>query len=306
MAKFTHKRNRILAGVHEWLNLRSVLAFSAICIFTWTAILSAPMHTTVSSQISEIADGRPISPLAQRWRDCSHGIYIDVGTNIGVQIRKLYTPELFPGAKVLPVFDAYFGQERSQVCAVGFEPNSAHTKYLDTLNDVFRQRNLPAYIFTEVAVSSRRGNMTFYKDPSAPSRVHEWGASLAAWNPKNNGSSATVQLVDLHNFILDFVVPVARRDKRKMPPIIMKMDIEGAEYAVLPALIIRGALCHIDLIFAEWHGDAMRLKMPERANLTKEEMLNSFERLRQVDSECKVKFSDIDDETYVDGTEVPL
>ena len=39
---------------------------------------------------------------------CYH-VYLDMGTNLGVQIRKLYQPHLFPNATVLPVFDKYFG-----------------------------------------------------------------------------------------------------------------------------------------------------------------------------------------------------
>ena len=80
----------------------------------------------------------------------------------GVQIRKLYEPQLFPNASVLSVFDKFFGQaeERwkrkhkffynsearsgrrkhkikfrdfSSICAVGFEPNLAHSHVLQKL-----------------------------------------------------------------------------------------------------------------------------------------------------------------------------
>ena len=52
-------------------------------------------------------------------------LYLDMGTNFGVQIRhlfdlftfnlflifrKLFEPDLYPGAPVLPVFDKYFGE----------------------------------------------------------------------------------------------------------------------------------------------------------------------------------------------------
>ena len=37
-------------------------------------------------------------------------VYLDVGTSIGTQIRKLYEPELFPGAYVLPHFNRQFGR----------------------------------------------------------------------------------------------------------------------------------------------------------------------------------------------------
>ena len=39
---------------------------------------------------------------------CRH-VYLDMGTNTGVQIRKLYQPHLFPNASVLPIFDKFFG-----------------------------------------------------------------------------------------------------------------------------------------------------------------------------------------------------
>ena len=40
---------------------------------------------------------------------CYH-VYLDLGSNRGVQIRKLYEPALFPHAKVLHIFDKYFGK----------------------------------------------------------------------------------------------------------------------------------------------------------------------------------------------------
>ena len=72
---------------------------------------------------------------------CYH-VYIDVGTNVGIQIRKLFEPEKYPDANVHKVFDTKFGsiKERLQptidggnmVCAIGFEPGNSH------LDDVFQ------------------------------------------------------------------------------------------------------------------------------------------------------------------------
>ena len=42
---------------------------------------------------------------------CQH-VFLDVGSNIGIQIRKLYEPQLFPGAFILPVFNSLFGNDR--------------------------------------------------------------------------------------------------------------------------------------------------------------------------------------------------
>ena len=61
-------------------------------------------------------------------------VYLDVGTNIGVQIRKLFEPDLYPNATVHQLFNKYFGDinERTAhgICAVGFEPNPSHTSLL--------------------------------------------------------------------------------------------------------------------------------------------------------------------------------
>lgn len=33
---------------------------------------------------------------------------------------------------------------------------------------------------------------------------------------------------------------------------------QGAEYAVVPGLILSGALCEVDVAFLEWHNDDMK------------------------------------------------
>lgn len=80
--------------------------------------------------------------------------------------------------------------------------------------------------------------MTFFRDPKAPKRVHELGASLAAWKSGFN-SSVFPELME------EIMIPIVLEEKKRTgnaPPIIMKMDIEGAEYTVIPAMTISGAL----------------------------------------------------------------
>lgn len=65
-----------------------------------------------------------------RHNVCKH-LYLDMGTNIGMQFRKLYEPHLFPRARSLPYFSSTFGDgDRRDVCALGFEPNSLHKSRL--------------------------------------------------------------------------------------------------------------------------------------------------------------------------------
>ena len=52
-------------------------------------------------------------------------VYLDVGSNIGVQVRKLYEPHLYENPKA--PFDRYFGKQRvslqfrKHMCVFGFE-----------------------------------------------------------------------------------------------------------------------------------------------------------------------------------------
>ena len=64
-------------------------------------------------------------------------MYLDVGTNIGIQIRKLYQPKLYKDAQIHPVFEKYFHRKIDNldaslpyICAVGFEPNPHHEEAL--------------------------------------------------------------------------------------------------------------------------------------------------------------------------------
>jgi hypothetical protein len=71
------------------------------------------------------------------WFDgCKH-VYLDVGSNRGIQIRKLFEPDLYSGDPVLPVYDQLFGTDREEkhkeICAVGFEPDIHHTNKLQEL-----------------------------------------------------------------------------------------------------------------------------------------------------------------------------
>ena len=43
--------------------------------------------------------------------DCQH-LYLDVGSNKGIQVRKLFQPSLYPKALIKPYFEEYFGIDR--------------------------------------------------------------------------------------------------------------------------------------------------------------------------------------------------
>ena len=114
---------------------------------------------------------------------CRH-VYLDIGSNIGVQVRKLFEPQKYldtpdpdyrhvrrgaAGMKVhlvrtLRVWDEHFGPApRCNVCAIGLEPNPTHRARLQQV-----QRRLRAagagVLFFEAAASDRAGEAVLFGD----------------------------------------------------------------------------------------------------------------------------------------------
>merc|ERR1719500_1392475 len=101
----------------------------------------------------------------ENFLDGCHHVYLDMGTNTGVQIRKLYEPHLFPDASVLPIFDKFFGQEGERdlttICTVGFEPNIIHNKVLHRLEEQYQACGWRVYINLGTGVGKEEKNVEF-------------------------------------------------------------------------------------------------------------------------------------------------
>ena len=215
-------------------------------------------------------------------------VYVDVGTNIGVQIRKLYEPALYPGAAVIPIFDQVFGINRSSVCAVGFEMNPAHTKRLKALQEHYTKTcGHRVHIFTETAASVRNESVQFWSD-NAPEN-YEGGASIEYnWNIIKGAWSSIVQAVDLADFLIREVFPHASK-------VAMKLDIEGTESRVLPRLLLKGALCNIDTVFIEVHSPPM---LPAAESPLINRIVQDFPHMARL-AGCKTILSSLDDESFL-------
>ncbi|CAF1485795.1 unnamed protein product, partial [Rotaria sordida] len=200
-------------------------------------------------------------------------------TNIGIQIRKLYEPHLYPNARVLPLFEQIFGNHSNEVCSVGFEANPIHDNYLKEFENYCLKRNWRVKIFTSTAVSIIETNLTFYIEPGNEAN-NQWGASLERSRKK---ASITVPSIDIVSWFKRTVLD------RKIPPgftsskVMMKSDIEGHDSTVLANFILNGIYCSIDLIYGE-HFDK---KFQKAISL-----------LQQYSNSCKTKLIYMDDESY--------
>ena len=232
------------------------------------------------------------------------------GTNVGAQLRKLYSPWQFPGALVLDLFTNTYGHERSKVCALGIEANPTHTAYLTVLNAFFKRKGYQALVLTETAASIRPGTATFEQDPGNEA-FQEWGAKLASTAHAAQASTdVTVPLFDLPAFISDVIRPIMQQHKWSTGsrlPVGMKIDVEGEEYALLPALITSGGLCEMEMVYIELHKKSFRTEAGKAVGMLLPAIEKNFQKMRVANPRCTVNYTHVDDETYLHAdVEVPL
>ena len=257
---------------------------------------------------------------------CYH-VYIDVGTNIGVQIRKLFEPEKYPRAYVHPIFNSMFGDiperlrstpnEGHMVCAIGFEPNSHHTSYLKEVESSYQNCGWKVKILTETAASDKQGTSTFYSDESYKNM--EWGGGILSPSINNVAVESKedkteeiptyfeeVELVRLSDFLKNTVATrkLPNFPSLNLPPpnVVMKMDIEGSEVDVIPDLLYTGGLQYINNLMIEWHDRLEKLESRRKAQrelrLIIQILSEHSKTMKTQNSKHNFNLINLDDETY--------
>lgn len=201
-------------------------------------------------------------------------VYVDMGSNCGTQIRKLYEPALFPtaGPEANPseeIFARAFGTSRADVCTFGFEASPRHALRLHALQRGYAKVGVHVRFYTHTAVKTSDNNVTFFLSGN-PDPDNIDGA--ASTNPSTGNKAVTVSGLDIATWMLREIVDRQLPDNSSgdvpTPAILMKSDIENNDMAVLSRMLELGALCHVDEVYGE-HMDNMWLE-GVRAELRKQ------------------------------------
>lgn len=252
-----------------------LVALALVFVIALTCFRTDSVEEAHSSLLLHSSSDQPSSQPR-----CRH-VYVDLGTNVGIQIRKLYEPHLYPKAAAVAIFDKYFGpveQRRTDVCTFGFEPNPRHTSRLQALERAYRQRHWDVTIFTGTAVGTKDGVVYFQSDHDEAN--NEWGSRVV--ETQQTPDDIPLPLVGL----TDFFAGKVRWNDEEEHVIVVKVDVEGMDYGVLAALLTHGELCRVSYVYVE------HVKAAETAAMTK----------LMRDGGCATIVERVDDEKYGNST----
>jgi hypothetical protein len=251
-----------------------------------------------------------------READGCYHVFLDVGANLGVHGRFLLEPEKYPKAKeIANLFNSQFGAARDNrdFCTFEFEPNPAHQAALQTNSRAYKAVGW-RYHVKNVGASDNNGTMDFYHQ--GDENEEEWGFSVKQLN--NAATKVSIPVIRFSKWLEEHV------NKRKIPStphgfyensgakVVMKMDVEGSEYVLLPDLILSGAICGIDLMFGEFHPhfaplDSPGQHVPLETAAKAEYFGDALAKVISSSRNCKTVFQDLDSEEYLhDGMPLPV
>jgi len=236
------------------------------------------------------------------WLASCRSIYLDVGSNIGVQVRKLFEPGLYPTAPVLTLFEKHFGSpaERcapaavSGICALGIEANPDQQNRLRQIETAYTAKGWHVH-FYPVAVAYDDGVVTFQNSAFTGRNGDVDDSAHISTLLEKSSNQVNVTAVDFGAFI------------KSLPPRsvrLMKMDVEGAEWDSLASMDKHGAMCseHVEEAFIETHDTASRVPDLQPRHWHDNQTFTAIQALlaRQSCSEGTLSISELDDETYAD------
>ncbi|RYG97861.1 FkbM family methyltransferase [archaeon] len=190
--------------------------------------------------------------IANFSQNCPGGVLLDFGSNTGVQLYRFCEPTFLPKSPMKKRFNEVFGLNRTGACIISFEPNPNHIQSIHTVAEYCRARNVPVLQLSKVALWQTDTNMTFYV---AVDDVMQIGSSVFLRskykNPKMNA-------VEVQALSVPMVFRVVRNNLPRPISIFVKMDIEGAEFEVLRALLHTNTLCLPSDYEIEYHHKKIR------------------------------------------------
>jgi FkbM family methyltransferase len=134
-----------------------------------------------------------------------------------------------------------------------FEANPVFNTALVRAKEKYDTLGISVNIFPSTVVDTNDGTRTFFLD-TVNTGTDFWGSSIYATHPdvvKSRSNGTELTSINLARWLLMNTLP---RDF-----VVVKMDVEGAEYELVPHMAEMGMWTVVDHLLIEWHG----IEVPE-------------------------------------------
>lgn len=234
-------------------------------------------------------------------------LFLDIGSNVGVHSRQVFEGARYTKSKLRATFARIFGDESrrslpselSGVCSIGFEANPRIASRLGDIENAYKQKGWKAFFIAPLAVGDKRKSIVLSQDKSKTSH----GSSIANRTHETDRAweKVTIPMFDFEEFMEQYIIP--RRKAGEIETVFAKMDIEGAEFLVIPKMLAGQGMCKskgIDVMTIEWHDAANRwnhigVVPPDCIQCDKKSVLKAI----KAHTRCKLAdVVDVDDEAY--------
>lgn len=183
-------------------------------------------------------------------------VYFDLGLNNGDSLLNFFNLKSLNYVGGYLSFSNFSRKTQSSDWIVyAFEANPTFTPFLTNIKNTYFADQV-VYLYTETAAWIYDGTIDFYLD-TVNVAGNYWGSSLKKehWDVVNSGQQkVTVQCKDVASLIKSYDVDDL---------VVVKIDIEGAEYDLLLNFIKKDVLKFIDYIAVEFHSPLSNMTKPE-------------------------------------------
>ncbi|KAF9168542.1 hypothetical protein DFQ26_005573 [Actinomortierella ambigua] len=236
-------------------------------------VISTLLFLTTSNQTQpHFRKDASIATMSHDQQGKPRYIFVDLGANRADSMEAFLKR---PGAKFNYDFPkpSWANYEDAEIFL--FEANPVFNAQLVNAKQAADEKGIKVEIFPSTVVDVKDGIREFYLD--TVNGAHDyWGSSIYASHPDAVRSGARPTLltgVNIATWLLRNTLP---RDF-----VVVKMDIEGAEYEVVPHLADNQAWAVVDHLLVEWHGAEVGGGTPEEIKFRGDRASAAAEKLKK-------------------------
>ena len=262
----------------------SLIIIGTFKLYSWRNLSTS----LVSIEHSIARNLRTVRNFRHAWADESRNIYIDLGSNNGDSINSFFdkltsedirtdgSSKIDGGWKSILSRPDGRSINGSTWHVIAVEANDGFTDRLNQLGrELFSTHRIQGMkIYNGTAIGNKDGKVDFFWDHPNHSDA---GSTIMSDSRSATPTAVNIPLMD--------IVTLFRRERITVEDfVVVKMDVEGAEYDIMRRVLNSGLYRYIDKMAIEWHHNAFYVfGMPNKGP-------RDYEKRAEIHSKYKAKY----------------